>query len=135
MKEKRESRKRLSRHCKENNDLEAKPKSELQDATRLFNVGILRKRRQRDAGIFDEEVRQITGAVDAIARVRMVQEVVSFGPRLQLPTLTHIYVLEQSQVELIQPGADQRVTRRSAKRRIEDLGRARQVHNVADLRR
>ena len=92
------------------NDLEAKAKSELQYATRFFNVGILREGRQRDAGVFDEEVRQITGAVYAIARVRMVQEVVSLSPELKIPTLSEMDVLEQSEVELIQPGAEQRVT-------------------------
>ena len=92
IKQKRESRERLSPRVKVCR-LEAKAKTELQNATRHFDIGILRKRTARHACIFDEEVRQVAGSVNAIARVRMVQEVISFRANLEVPTLGYVNVL------------------------------------------
>ena len=62
------------------NKSELQANTELERATRHFDVRVLRKARIRNAGILDKEVGEVTGAVNAIARIRVIEEVVSLSP-------------------------------------------------------
>src|SRR4051794_25968137 len=82
--------------------LENDANANLYDAARQRDVAVVGEVRTRETRVVREEVRQVTGPIDAVTGVGVVQHVVRLTAKLDGDPLTDLDVLEQARVQLVE---------------------------------